>query len=350
MAGVSAVRIKDWIKEQLEEKVAAHDICAAMIKSGYSGEESIALLGSVGDSLSESKGLNEPGTGLLEWVEYKKAIGQGEKIADDMVSAGYSRAFTNRLLSGMADGSIKKQVNPWTGPLLFSEDIDPVSCGRLWGRMHELDQRNWVVMGGRKVRIAAKKPAQGIFMVDGFLSDDECETLIRANRDRVEESMVVDANTGLSRLDSVRTSRGASHTRGETKEIRVIEERLSSLVGLGTDHQEGIHVLEYQEGREYKPHHDYFSPDWMGHREITSNGGQRICTVLMYLSDVEAGGETIFPLIGLGFSPKKGCALLFANADHNGLLMEWSQHGGNPVIAGEKWVATMWFRSGLFVT
>lgn len=51
-------------------------------------------------------------------------------------------------------------------------------------------------------------------------------------------------------------------------------------------------MLRYQHGQKYDPHWDYFIDNVNGRPE---NGGQRILTVLMYLSDVEEGGETVFP-------------------------------------------------------
>lgn len=69
-----------------------------------------------------------------------------------------------------------------------------------------------------------------------------------------------------------------------------------------------------------------------------------MATVIMYLSDVEQGGTTSFPKLGLHFAPKKGCALFFANADESGTPDLQSWHAGEPVERGVKWIATKWLR------
>ena len=55
-------------------------------------------------------------------------------------------------------------------------------------------------------------------------------------------------------------------------------------------HGEGLQVLHYQAGEKYEPHWDYFQD-----QVNQVNGGQRVATMLMYLTDVEEGGETVFP-------------------------------------------------------
>ncbi|KAG5079104.1 hypothetical protein JHK86_003169 [Glycine max] len=64
---------------------------------------------------------------------------------------------------------------------------------------------------------------------------------------------------------------------------------------------EELQVLHYQVGEKYVPHHDYFMDDIN-----TANGGDRIATMLMYLSDVEEGGETVFPDAKGNFSSMPG--------------------------------------------
>ena len=70
----------------------------------------------------------------------------------------------------------------------------------------------------------------------------------------------------------------------------------------------------------------------------------RISTLIMYLNDVEEGGETIFPSLNLSIKPQKGMAVYFEYFYNDQAVNELTLHGGSPVIKGEKWVATQWMR------
>ena len=77
---------------------------------------------------------------------------------------------------------------------------------------------------------------------------------------------------------------------------------------------------------------------------MLSMGGQRVATLIMYLNDVQGGGSTVFPEIGLDVLPRRGNAVFFAYSDDQGRLDPRTLHGGSPVAAGEKWIATKWLR------
>ncbi|KAL8202138.1 hypothetical protein R6Q57_011285 [Mikania cordata] len=194
------------------------------------------------------------------------------------------------------------------------------------------------------------------FLYHNFLSKEECEYLINLAKPHMAKSTVVDSKTGQSKDSRVRTSSGTFLRRGRDKIIRNIEKRIADFTFIPIEHGEGLQILHYEEGQKYEPHFDYFLDEFN-----TKNGGQRIATVLMYLSDVEEGGETIFPAAPGNFSvklerdnssqcaknvlhvkPDMGDALLFWSMRPDATLDPSSLHGGCPVIKGNKWSSTKW--------
>jgi prolyl 4-hydroxylase len=183
-----------------------------------------------------------------------------------------------------------------------------------------------------------------IVLFANLLSDSECEQLIELSKKRLVPSTVVNPTTGNYDRDKVRTSYGASFRREENSLISTIEKRISELTGCAVSRGEPIQTLSYALGAEYEPHFDYFDPTKPGNEKTLAMGGQRYATLIMYLNDVEAGGSTVFPKIGLDILPRKGNAVFFSYANESGMLDENSFHGGSPVTQGEKWIATKWIR------
>jgi len=71
----------------------------------------------------------------------------------------------------------------------------------------------------------------------------------------------------------------------------------------------------------------------------------RILTFFLYLSDVEEGGGTRFPRIGLEVMPKTGRAVLWPSVfDHDPNRNDVrSDHEARPVIKGLKYGANAWY-------
>ena len=216
-----------------------------------------------------------------------------------------------------------------------------------------------------------------------FLTPEECDHLVEIARPRMSVASVVDKKTGASKPSDVRTSTGHFIRRAEDAVVRRIEERIAAFAMVPVDHGEGIQILRYERGQKYDPHFDYFTDD-----ENVKHGGQRVATVLMYLSDVERGGETVFPRgerVGkeheavavfksgsrssandakdakdaserrfpsacaagkLHVAPRKGLrASVLVRGPHRSRRPEIPARGlrGRP---GEKWTATKWLRHG----
>ena len=186
-----------------------------------------------------------------------------------------------------------------------------------------------------------------IIVLGGFLSDDECDKMVALAGPRMARSETVDTQTGGSEVNASRTSRGMFFERGETGVVDRVEKRIAALLGWPVQNGEGLQVLHYQPGAEYKPHYDYFDPVHPGSASILKRGGQRVGTLLMYLNTPKKGGGTIFPDVGFEVAPIKGNACFFSYDRAH--VNTKSLHGGSPVIEGEKWVATKWLREREFI-
>ena len=196
-----------------------------------------------------------------------------------------------------------------------------------------------IQVAGHTIGVSAGVDAPPLRVLDGMLGDTECAELIELARPRLQRALTVDDN-GKQQIDQRRTSEGMFFTLGELPLIRQIEQRLAGLLGVPATHGEGLQVLHYLPGQEYKPHFDWFDPDLPGFEAITRDGGQRIASVVMYLNTPEQGGGTAFPELGLTVTARRGSAVYFAyeGGDVSSL------HAGLPVMRGEKWIATKWLR------
>jgi len=200
--------------------------------------------------------------------------------------------------------------------------------------------------GGRDVDVLTTLKLPTIVVFGQLLSADECTALMALAAPRLARSETVDNATGGTEVHAARTSEGMFFTRGEAPLIERIEQRIAELLHWPVDHGEGLQILRYQPGAEYKPHHDYFDPVHPGTERILQRGGQRLASLVIYLNTPDGGGATTFPDVGLEVWPVRGNAVFFSyDRPHPSTR---TLHGGAPVTAGEKWVATKWLRQGVF--
>src|SRR5690606_22528368 len=203
------------------------------------------------------------------------------------------------------------------------------------------------------VHVAMVCTAPRIALFENLLSDAECDALIKASRGKLQRSKVVSNRGSGEFVDETRTSYGTWFDRSEHPLATKIQQRICELVRSPVTHAEPLQILNYAEGGEYLPHFDYFEtegfePQQTGVASPLQTGGQRIATVVVYLNNVEAGGGTIFPHIHLETRPKKGGALYFSYYLPDGSVDPLTLHGGSPVMRGEKWICTQWFRESAF--
>lgn len=119
-----------------------------------------------------------------------------------------------------------------------------------------------------------------------------------------------------------------------------LEKRVTDLFNVPQEHGEVFTRIEYAEGGEFFVHTDYFDLDDPRQAKYLEAQGNRVATAIIYLNDVEEGGETWFPHVNIAVRPRKGSLLVF----HYPNCEPTTDHAGLPVIKGHKKIVTKWIR------
>lgn len=287
---------------------------------------------------------------LRQWILEQAAAGHShESILAAMVTAGWARDVASHALKNtlpvpqteppalVVTNALAQSPEQGASPKVANVKVPDLDLSR---------SPRKVDAGDRTVDVLATLSQPRVVVLGGLLSDEECDALIAAARPRMSRSLTVQTQTGGEELNPDRTSDGMFFNRGESELITRIEARIARLLNWPVDHGEGIQVLHYHPGAEYKPHYDYFDPAEPGTPTILKRGGQRLATLVMYLSEPACGGGTTFPDVGLEVAPQRGNAVFFSYDRPQPTTR--TLHGGAPVIEGEKWVATKWLRERVF--
>jgi prolyl 4-hydroxylase len=184
-------------------------------------------------------------------------------------------------------------------------------------------------------------------IIDNFLSNNECEDIIEMTRARLQASTAWNVEKGISEITDYRKSEQTYCMIGENDIVKNIEQRIADFTSIPIENGEGLQIVRYINGGYYKPHWDYFDPDWSGNQSELNRGGQRIITFLIYLNSSK-GGETFFPNVDMSVQPIAGRAICWSNVDRDGKIDTSTYHEATPVNEGEKWIATKWLRERAF--
>ena len=183
---------------------------------------------------------------------------------------------------------------------------------------------------------------------DDFLTDEEVNALIShgvelgfmRSTDQGEKNEIGE-KTKVYSESRTSTNAWCDEACANDPLVRGITDRIVATTDIPDSHYEHFQVLQYEIGQEYKPHHD-MNPD-----PVKEVGGHRILTFFLYLSDVEQGGGTDFPKLGITVTPKKGRAVLWPSVlDENPDAQDSrTLHAALPVERGTKYAANHWIHS-----
>ena len=185
-------------------------------------------------------------------------------------------------------------------------------------------------------------PVEGaeIYATADFLSAAECARF----RDMVDEVAKPSDTFDYAGESPYRTSYSGDVERYDPF-VRMIERRIDDLLGLDNALGETVQGQRYLPGQEFHAHHDWFHTGASYWPEQRRRGGQRSWTAMIYLNEVEAGGITVFPHIGVSVPPQQGMLLTWNNATVDGAPNDLTLHAAMPVERGVKYVITKWYRT-----
>ncbi len=271
-----------------------------------------------------------------QWIVDNLALGCSQaSMIEAMVQRDFDPDFAARCVSQVAEGEPTTGAGVAAGAPQQGYVYEPSRIGHQ-GSVIEAD--------GHQVRTVFRASDPVVALFEEVLSPDECDALIALSRLKLARSTIVDPKTGREEVIGQRSSEGAFFRLNENDFIARLDRRIAALMNWPIENGEGIQILRYGVGGEYQPHFDYFVPSDPGSQAHLEHGGQRVSTLVMYLNDVGAGGETVFPALNLSVVPKKGSAVYFEYCNSLGQVDPQTLHGGAPVSAGEKWIATKWMR------
>eukprot|EP00567_Pseudictyota_dubia_P000443 CAMPEP_0197467842 /NCGR_PEP_ID=MMETSP1175-20131217/65775_1 /TAXON_ID=1003142 /ORGANISM="Triceratium dubium, Strain CCMP147" /LENGTH=326 /DNA_ID=CAMNT_0043003925 /DNA_START=357 /DNA_END=1336 /DNA_ORIENTATION=+ len=277
-----------------------------------------------------------------------------------------SSASVRIAFSGRQTGSTLRRMHPNGGPSQAEYSVP------LWPPFTVQDRPsfepvyNGVNPNYPGLRVLSSDPP--IFAVDDFLTRAECDFLVRAASDSLQTAPVV--GKGAGQVSQARTSSTCFLAREDLPEYIA---KVSALTGKQPRQCELPQVGRYLQTQQYMPHFDafdltgkqprqcelpqvgrylqtqqYMPPFDLGTddgRRVAEKGGQRTVTVLVYLNDVERGGQTSFPALGLDVQPKRGMAVVFFPATVDGYLDRRVLHAALPA-EDVKYVSQVWIRQG----
>jgi prolyl 4-hydroxylase len=268
---------------------------------------------------------------------------EGKLLPRDLAAArdGLSRAAkaghmgAARMLGGLMAAGVGGPRD-WPGALALLDrwtESDPIAA-----RQRDLIAAMAIDAQGDPLHVPAPRFLSDrpmIQSIPALLTAEECALLAGLSDRRLRPALIFHEGQGRFVPDPIRDSDAAGFPiLSEWPAVHAINRRLARASGTRVEQGEVLQVLRYRPGQQYRPHLD----------ALPGLSNQRILTLLVYLSDDHAGGETRFTRLGLTVAARKGDALLFANALPDGRPDPMSEHAGLPVRAGVKLLASRWIR------
>ena len=226
------------------------------------------------------------------------------------------------------------------GCALKAKIFSPVKGACPEGKWNEIDN----VMINQRIHVENNHGLE-IFTIPQFLTNEECDYIVRLTEKNSTRSSVAGQGKEAIKYDEGRTSSTAVLLDTDPI-IKQVNQKIYTELGIEAIYSEPTQGQIYEVGQEFRHHQDAFDKEAYYNHCLSS--GQRTWTFMIYLNDVEEGGETNFHVLDKTFTPSKGMAVVWKNSDGTGTENSAALHAGLPVKKGRKVIITKWFRENIF--
>lgn len=180
-----------------------------------------------------------------------------------------------------------------------------------------------------------------LIMFREMLTNNEMKIIKGMAAPRLSRATIQNSITGKLEYADYRISKSAWLKPDDHPIIKKVRARVDAYSGLSMETAEDLQVVNYGIGGHYEPHFDFARKEEVNAFKDLGTGN-RIATLLFYMSDVYSGGATVFPTVGARVIPIKGSAAFWFNLHPSGDGNYDTRHAACPVLAGTKWVSNIW--------
>uniref|UniRef100_A0A8C2PS98 procollagen-proline 4-dioxygenase n=1 Tax=Cyprinus carpio TaxID=7962 RepID=A0A8C2PS98_CYPCA len=215
--------------------------------------------------------------------------------------------------------------------------MSPRRQRRLLCRYYNSNRHPFYIIGPVKQEDEWDRPR--IIRYHDIITEKEMEKVKELAKPRLRRATVHDPQTGKLTTAQYRVSKSAWLAAYEHPVVDRINQRIEDITGLDVKTAEELQVANYGVGGQYEPHFD-FGRDWF----FCSHLHFIPCKTwaLLQMSDVAAGGATVFTEVGAAVKPMKGTAVFWYNLFPSGEGDYSTRHAACPVLLGNKWVSNKW--------
>ncbi|KAH7729639.1 Prolyl 4-hydroxylase alpha-1 subunit precursor [Aphelenchoides avenae] len=216
-------------------------------------------------------------------------------------------------------------------------DYDPAMASKVYCYLKR--DKPFLKLAPLKVEILRFEPLVVLFK--NVVSDYEVSVIKQLATPRLKRATVQNAKTGELETASYRISKSAWLKEYEHPVVARVNARIADMTNLNQETSEDLQVANYGIGGHYDPHFDFARKEEKNAFKKLGTGN-RIATVLFYMSQPEKGGATVYTELGQGVFPTLHDALFWYNLRRNGDGDLRTRHAACPVLTGVKWVSNKW--------